>query len=301
MNDLSPVIIFVYKRVEHLRTTIRSLSKNYLSKKTDIIIFSDGPRLSNEKKHINNVRKFCKNIKSFRSVKIIERKKNIGLSRNIIKGVSKVLKEKKKAIILEDDMYCDKYFLYYMNFFLNKYKNNKKIVSIHGYNYPIKKLKKIPNFFFLKGADCWGWATWSNKWKIYNDNGKFLAKKIQQKNMIKEFNFNNTFDYYKMLLNCVYNKNDSWAIKWYASAFLKNKLTLYPKYSLINNIGMDGSGRHSLKTSAFYNRLRNKKIYFNNALIEKENLDAKSEISNFFISIKQSFYQKVFNKLKKCF
>ena len=72
--------------------------KNYLSKKTDIIIFSDGPRLSNEKKHINNVIKFCKNIKSFRSVKIIERKKNIGLSRNIIKGVSKVLKEKKKRL-----------------------------------------------------------------------------------------------------------------------------------------------------------------------------------------------------------
>ena len=37
-------------------------------------------------------------------------------------------------------------------------------------------------------------------------------------------------------------KNNSWAIRWYASAFLANKLTLYPGQSLVSNIGGDGSG-----------------------------------------------------------
>ena len=45
-----------------------------------------------------------------------------------------------------------------MNYYLELYKNNNKVSSIHGYSYPTKKL---PDYFFLKGADCWGWATWS--------------------------------------------------------------------------------------------------------------------------------------------
>lgn len=301
MSDLSPIIIFVYKRIDHLKKTINSLSKNTLSKKTDLYIFSDGPKFSHELQEINKVRKFCSKISGFRSVTIFSRKKNLGLSRSIVQGVSKIFKIKKKAIILEDDMQCDKYFLDYMNYYLSKYQKENKVISIHGYNYPIKESKKIPNFFFLKGADCWGWATWSDRWKLYNDNGKFLANEIKKKNLINEFNFYNTFDYFQMLLNSISSKNDSWAIKWYASAFLKNKLTLYPKKSLIKNIGMDGSGRHSLKTNAFYIKLKNKKINLSTKIVVNENKEAKNKISNFFLSIKDNLYQKILNKLKNVF
>jgi len=40
-------------------------------------------------------------------------------------------------------------------------------------------------------------------------------------------------------------KTNSWAIRWYASIFLKGGLTLNPARSLIQNIGNDGSGIHS--------------------------------------------------------
>lgn len=35
---------------------------------------------------------------------------------------------------------------------------------------------------------------------------------------------------------------DSWAIRWYASTFLKNMLTLYPTQSMVLHIGNDGKG-----------------------------------------------------------
>ena len=117
--------------------------------------------------------------------------------------------------------------------------------------------------------------------------------------MIKEFNFNNTFNYYQMLLNSINSKNDSWAIKWYASAFLKNKLTLHPKYSLVNNIGMDGTGRHSSTTSIFKTKLKHKKINFNEEIPIFENIAARNQIELFFKSIKENLYQKIINKLKK--
>ncbi len=47
-----------------------------------------------------------------------------------------------------------------------------------------------------------------------------------------------------MLQNQCDGKIDSWAIRWYGSAFIHNKVTLYPRKSLIQNIGADGSGTH---------------------------------------------------------
>ena len=66
-----------------------------------------------------------------------------------------------------------------------------------------------------------------------------------------EFDFENSYPYYKMLEQQVKGKNDSWAIRWYASAFLNNKLTLYPGTSLVAQIGMDGSGTHCDTNSIF--------------------------------------------------
>lgn len=54
------------------------------------------------------------------------RKNNMGLAKNIILGVTKVLSIKKKAIILEDDILVSENFLKFMNLCLNKYENKKK-------------------------------------------------------------------------------------------------------------------------------------------------------------------------------
>ena len=43
----------------------------------------------------------------------------------------------------------------------------------------------------------------------------------------------------KMLNDNYQKKNDSWAIKWYASIFIEDMITLYSKYNLVKNIGMD--------------------------------------------------------------
>jgi hypothetical protein len=58
----------------------------------------------------------------------------------------------------------------------------------------------------------------------------------------------------------VQGKNNSWAIRWYASAFLKDKLTLYPGRSLVLNIGNDASGTHCDATDIFDTYISEKKI-----------------------------------------
>ena len=134
-----------------------------------------------------------------------------------------------------------------MNRGLTLYQRNKNVASIHGYVYPIKNInnKIRSNTFFIKGADCWGWATWKRAWIQFDSNGKKLLRKLKNKKKIKEFNFNNNYDYFKMLLDQVNNKNDSWAIRWYASCFLKDMYTLYPVNTFVKNIGLDNTGQNS--------------------------------------------------------
>ena len=290
MTQLAPVAIFAFNRPNHLKRTIKHLSCNYLAKKTDIHIFCDGFKGTNEKLKVIKVRKFANKIKGFKSVKLHLREKNLGLSKNLTSGISFMLKTREKLIILEDDLLTDRYFLKYMNDSLNFYEHNDNIVSIHAYLYPIKTYNKNP--FFLKGADCWGWATWKNKWKIYNENSESLLKLLISKKRIKEFNFNNSYNYTKMLKDNFKKKNDSWAIRWYASAFLKNKLTLYPPHSLIKNIGNDGSGSNTKSEKKFDITLKNKPIKIKKIIV-KENKKVKKEIEDFF-NLNLNFFQRIF-------
>jgi hypothetical protein len=185
-----------------------------------------------------------------------------------------------------------------MHYYLNKFRNSKKIVSIHGYNYPLKNTKKLNNFFFIRGADCWGWGTWASKWKIYQKNSAKLIKNIKNRGLVSDFNFKNSYNYFGMLEDAHRKINNSWAIKWYASAFLRNKLTLYPKFSLIKNIGMDGSGIHSYRSKKFDIKLRNKKLHLIKNIDVKEDENAKYLFINYFNSLKISKVDLILNKIK---
>ena len=111
MKNLSPIILFSYLRLNKLKKCVTSLKKNKLSKYSKIYIFSDGPKNRDEIAKIKLVRKYIKKIQGFKKKKIFCRKENYGLAKNIITGVSEILKKEKKAIILEDDLIFSKNFL----------------------------------------------------------------------------------------------------------------------------------------------------------------------------------------------
>ena len=299
MVRVAPIVLFCYNRLDYLKKTIRSLKKNKLSRFSKLIIYSDGPKNKIDDQKIKKLRRYLKSLKGFKNIYIKENLKNKGLAQNIIDGLNKVFSKHSSAIILEDDLLLSNNFLKYMNEALQLYKNKKKVISIHGYSYPIKFQKSDPDYFFLRGADCWGWAAWSRSWKLFNKNGDFLRKKLNKKKLVKQFNFNNSFNYMKMLDDQIEGKNNSWAIRWYASAFLKNKLTLYPKNSFVKNIGTDGSGTHGAGNRKVNKRSIVRKKYIEIKLENKkisENLQAKKKVEEYFRKNSFSFFKKIVKK-----
>jgi hypothetical protein len=247
--ELAPVIVFAYARADHLRRSIESLLANSEAKHTDVTFFCDGPGRAEHVGGVDAVRTYVESVRGFRSVRRVYRERNLGLARSVVEGVTEVLAECGRVIVLEDDLVLSPHFLQYMNGGLERYKDDSRIAGVHGYVYPVDR--RLPETFFLKGADCWGWATWSRAWSHFEPEGARLLAELKARGLSREFDFDGQFPYTSMLQDQIAGRNSSWAILWYASCFLKDMLTLYPGRSLVQNIGNDSSGTHCGTTDGF--------------------------------------------------
>ena len=296
--ELAPVVLFVYNRPLHTQKVVEALQRNELASESDLIIFSDAPKTGSEVKAVAVVRNYIRQIKDFRSVKVVARDRNFGLAESVITGVTDVVNPYGKIIVIEDDLVTSPYFLHYMNAALHLYEQEEAVISIHGYFYPVKNTYQLPETFFLKGADCWGWGTWKRGWDEFEPDGRNLLKEIRQKKAEKAFNYNSAFNYSKMLSDQVRGKNDSWAIRWYASAFLKNRLTLYPGKSLVQNIGIDQSGTHCNWSNHFKIDKIAHRIAVGKIPVEPNELAFKA-VEEFFRATRPSVFQSIVNRLRK--
>ena len=279
MMQLAPIVLFTYNRPVHTRQTIDALLKNEYASESDLIIFSDAPKNDVAEEGVRQTRIYLKGITGFRSIKIIERAENMGLAANIIDGVSQVVNEYGRIIVLEDDLLTSPYFLKFMNEALTMYEQVEEVISVHGYVYPIKK--QLPENFFLIHTDSLGWGTWKDKWVYFNPNGEELLRQLTQKKLLRQFNFDGSYDFVKMLRRQIKGENNSWAIRWYASAFLNNKLSLYPGRSLIFHNGSDGSGTNYGGDSALDVELSDRPILLN-PLAFHEDSKAKQAFIHYF-------------------
>lgn len=257
---------------------------NGLAQESELWIFSDGPRTEADFVKVQELRSYLITITGFRAIHLIERKNNMGLAASIIAGVSELCDRFGRIIVVEDDIITAPFFLEFMNEALELYADTDEVVSIHGYVFPLAKM--LPETFFLKGADCWGWATWKRGWKLFKPDGVELLEQLERRGLSREFDFDNNMGYTQMLRDQIAGKVNSWAIRWYASAFLENKLTLYPGISLVQNIGHDGSGVHCGVSNTFDVRVAEEKPLLRK-LSPIESIEGRKAFESYFLSQKR--------------
>ncbi len=246
-----PVAFFAYNRPFHTYRTLKYLSLNKEAISTDIYAFIDGKKKNSEIHLINNVEKIINSfLPNFRNIEIHRSHENLSCGINIKNGVTKVLRNYESVIVLEDDIIVSEFFLSYMNRALNLYKNEKEVWHINGFNFPIKNNSEL-DCFFSRLMQCWGWATWSDRWNQFIEDplasDPYFLMEIFNKSMIKKLNFDlkkNLF-WSQVEENANGKLNNTWAIFWYCFIFKNNGLCLTPKISLTRNVGHDGSGIHS--------------------------------------------------------
>lgn len=292
----APILLFVYNRPEHLKRTVEALKKNVLASESELYIYSDAPRTEEDNNNVAQVRKYIRTITGFRNIHITEREHNWGLAKSIIEGVSSQIAIHGKVIVLEDDLITAPYFLKFMNDALEMYKDDEKVGHIQGCDFT--QDTSLPNTFFIKWTGSWGWATWERAWKHFNPDGKALLRQLEERKLTYKFDFNGKYGYTRMLRRQIEGKNNSWAIRWNASLFLDDMLSLNVGKSLVQNEGFDGSG-----TNCGGGGLYASNLYMNELKVEriseiKENDSARMAYVRYYART-NSFWAKAIRRIKR--
>jgi hypothetical protein len=295
-NKYAHIAVFGFNRPNHLAACLKSLSLNPESKKSAVTIFIDGPRAPQDLQMVEATRDVAFGEFGFLSKEVVVRETNLGLAKSITTGVNHVLADNTRIIVLEDDLWLSTSFLKFMNQGLSLYENEPRVASLHGFCFQFAKPLDQP--FFLRGADCLGWATWKDRWETVNFNASELLQEIESLGLSQQFNLDGAFSYTTLLKAEIGKEKHSWAILWHASMFLQNKLTLYPGESLIRYEGADGSGINS-GTGSLWDTTFSKRDDWEFPREISESYDARDELVNFYRVAypKRNFFSRVIRKL----
>lgn len=277
---LAPILLFAYNRPRHLQRTVEALAQNPLAQDSELFVFADGARTEDDREDVDLVRSYIHTIEGFKTVHRVERDRNYGLAANIIDGVTRVVNEYGRVIVLEDDLVTAPGFLQFMNDALDTYADEPRVGHIQAYDFT--QNPRLPETFLIKFTGSWGWATWQRAWQHFNPDGQYLLDELRRRHLTHRFDFNGKYGFTRMLRRQVEGKNNSWAIRWNASLFLQDILSLNVGRSLVQNEGFDGSGTH-----CGADHLYQAKLYPDRLRVEKispitENLEARKIFERYY-------------------
>lgn len=245
MNEnFAPIILFVYNRLDHASKVVEALLKNECASSSILYVYSDAPKDETAERGVKAVRDYVHKISGFKNINIIERETNWGIEKSEVDAISNVINRYGKAIMIEDDIVVGPDFLRFVNLALEKYCNEKKVFSVTGYSFiENSDVDELPEYAFTQLTSAWGWATWADRWNMFE-------AKVSLNNMLslcykhKRERFDLGFHYSDMMFKQYENNYITWDVLWYWTSFINNGLTLIPTKTMVNNIGMDGSGVH---------------------------------------------------------
>jgi hypothetical protein len=243
LKSITPVLIVAFNRPKHLKILIDSLRE---TQHQIIRISIDGPRDGNldDQTKIRECLEYVNEINWTTNIKIYHNRANLKPRFAIPNAVNAVLDEFEKIIVFEDDVEINMNTIEYFEWCLNKYKYNLQIGHISGYsNAPYDEFPKFEESHRLSiFPESYAWATWSNRWKLYEDNVNSInLKKLFKEN---ESYFSNVGKFGKVSwslekANTSQNYISTWAYRWMFT------LWKYQIYSVSPNINLVKYNGHS--------------------------------------------------------
>uniref|UniRef100_A0A5Q5BFS2 Glycosyltransferase n=2 Tax=unclassified Mycobacterium TaxID=2642494 RepID=A0A5Q5BFS2_MYCSS len=254
-RDLSPIAVFAYNRPDKLAAMMTSLERCHGFSKSQVIIFVDGPKRDSDRPAVERVQNFVRQLKQ-PNVSWSFQDTNLGLRNSIYAGVTKVVEEFGRAIVLEDDLALSPIALRYFNDALCRYENAPRIWSVVGYAYDAPAFKKSTSTFTLPFAHPWGWATWARAWDRFDLNNRPAENNLRSQAFKSAFDMNGLYPFTAQLRNSIEGRVNSWFIHWYYTVFQNGGASVFPPRRVLDNFGLsDGSHGGSLNP---YDRLVNR-------------------------------------------
>ncbi len=242
---MSPICLFVYKRYDTTKLMLESLLACPECADSELYVFMDEARNDSEANDVEKVRALFDNLQGFKAIHPYPARMNKGMARSVIDGVTTVLEKHESIIVLEDDLVVAPDFLTFMNAALEAYRDRSDIWSISGYTPTLKEIEQYDknSVFLVPRAQCWGWATWSDRWETVDwevSDFNYLARNKKRR---KAFDMGGN-DLFRTLEMEHRERIESWAVRWAYAASKQKMWTVNPMQSKVQNIGLKSSTSH---------------------------------------------------------
>ncbi len=254
----TPILLIIFNRPETTRQVFERLRD---IKPKRLYVVADGPR-SNVKtdiKFCHEAREIIGSIDWECELKTNFNDVNLGLKTTISKGISWFFESVERGIILEDDCVPNDSFFEFCEKLLEKYNNDRRVMSISGNNF-IENYKNEESYYFSRIPSVWGWATWRRAWQLMDlEMQKFAAFK-KNKEIENIFNDSLTQKFWVFKFEDEFNGGNSWAYPWVFTHFINNGLCIIPRTNLVSNIGFGSEATHAKQVDSVFSNLKTNNI-----------------------------------------
>jgi len=274
----SPVLFLIFNRPETTQQVFFAIRK---AKPPRLYVAADGPRSDypDDAESCEIARSIATNVDWDCEVKTLFRETNLGCGLAVTSAIDWFFEQESEGMILEDDTKPSEQFFKFINFGLRKYRNEKNIGSICGYNPLTPKPNKIDRIIISNYPSVWGWGTWKSVWEKYSfqDDFHYLHKVTTIYKHIKHLRY--TMYTMSILRGVEQREVDTWCAQ-FGFMFAKYQYkVVYPPINLIENVGFGDLATHT-KGQNYTNIISNMKLDYKNL---KESYDESFDHERFNI------------------
>lgn len=242
----TPVLFLIFNRPDLTSRVFAQLKK---AKPAKLYIAADGPRPESKYDHMRCVLTrdvVLKNIDWECEVKTLLRDDNLGCGLAVSDAITWFFSHEEEGIILEDDCLPDDSFFDYCSAMLKRYRHDERVMQIQGFSMLVHSLLvKQPQSNSVHATripNIWGWATWRRAWDSY-------CYDIED---IDFSNFADTSPFPDHIMESIFTgienfkdptkRPDLWDIQWCLLIYARLAYSIFPTFSLVENIGFtDGT------------------------------------------------------------
>lgn len=291
------VLIVGFNRPEMTRRLIERVKCLYNPRILYLAVDGARETVPGEIAKVDQVRQLVQVCGSETEIRTLFHDRNVGCARGVPAGVSWMLEEEEQGIVLEDDIVVSRAFFQYMDWCLEHFKDDNRVLHISGFQPFGEKLSgSYPEILINTHPYVWGWGTWRRAWDVFDEATVYEPRGTIVRWMSNSTKNRRSLMYYTLAARMTaQEKVKAWDFRWVLSIARMNGLCLVPRQSLVQNVGFGANASHTARAPHLEDVMIGEIDWDNKALIGR--MDERTEEELHLISTQAASNWKLMRML----
>lgn len=240
-----PLALIIFKRTDTLQKIANELNRHDI---TTLYLIADGPRNHDERQLTSEARKIAESISAQNVVKLYS-EVNLGLKRNLTRGITTAMQMAEHLIVLEDDCLPSASFLESCENISGAWDSVDSLAGFCGSSFlPVKKNRKV---WRSAKFNVWGWMAKSSAWMAFIESGflEMSSKELaSETSCLRRLPALAQWELRRIIRNL--DSIDTWDVQFEIFCLQSNFEFLKPTANLVTNVGFDSEATNTVRIGA---------------------------------------------------